>query len=505
MADFIERHAEKIAGVLSCLDRVVITGTLPDICHADAATRFLFNKGFRIFDYTQFAEPLRDQIRLHAETLASAHGLTIESLRNRDVRKEDRIQEILAQRGRHPGLVHVFSAMEPCPSFQPWHDKTTHKTFLKYKDGKCLHYYFYLIDPMLGLCYLRVPTWAPFRLQFYFNGHNLLAHKLDLAGIGYKMIDNAFVEIQDWQDAQTLAETIHVPSLQRKLDQLARSYCPVLAEFSSGVHWSLMQVEYATDLVFHRQDVLRPLYEALARTAIHAVKCEQVATFLGHRLTESYEGEIGNDFSTRVEGTRIKHYMGPAAIKMYDKFALILRVETTCNDVTFFKHHRRVEHHDGTWDMRLAPMKKSIYSLPDLMTLLHDANRRYLEFLGTIDDPTAGVQRLEKISERVHDRDRSYRGFNLFDGDDLDLFLAISRGQFLISGFRNCDLRAWLPGKSAVQLGRMVKRLRAHGLLKKIGKRYKYYLTKLGRTVVTTALKLRELVIIPCLNQPATM
>ena len=117
-------------------------------------------------------------------------------------------------------------------------------------------------------------------------------------------------------------ETIHVPTLHRKLDQLARTYCPVIARFPSGVHWSLMQVEYATDMVFHQQDVLRPLYEALSRTAIHAVKCEQVATFLGRRLTESYEGEIGNDFSTRMEGTRIKHHMGPASIKMYDKFAL---------------------------------------------------------------------------------------------------------------------------------------------------------------------------------------
>jgi hypothetical protein len=197
--------------------------------------------------------------------------------------------------------------------------------------------------------------------------------------------------------------------------------------------------------------------------------------------------------------------MGPAAIKMYDKFALVLRVETTCNDVTFFKHHRRVEHRDGTWEMKLAPMKKSIYSLPDLMGLLDAANRRYLGFLGSLDDPTAGVQRLEKIAEPVHDEGRSHRGFNLFAGDDLDLFQAISRGQFTISGFRNRDLREWLPGRSGTQLGRMIKRLRAHGLLKKIGKRYKYYLTKLGRTVVTTALKFRELFIIPSLNEPATL
>ena len=47
-----------------------------------------------------------------------------------------------------------------------------------------------------------------------------------------------------------------------------------------------------------------------------------------------------------------------------------------------------------------------------------------------------------------------------------------------------------------------MSRFRTHGLLKKIGKRYKYYLTTLGRTVATAALKLRELGISPMLNQP---
>ena len=45
-------------GVLSCYDRIVITGTLPGICYAAGMTRFLNAKGFRIFDYARFAEPL---------------------------------------------------------------------------------------------------------------------------------------------------------------------------------------------------------------------------------------------------------------------------------------------------------------------------------------------------------------------------------------------------------------------------------------------------------------
>ncbi|MCF2941933.1 MarR family transcriptional regulator, partial [Paenibacillus alkaliterrae] len=63
--------------------------------------------------------------------------------------------------------------------------------------SKCLHYYFYFIDPDFGLCYLRVPTWCPFRLQFYMNGHNWLASRLTKQGIEYRMRDNAFLHIGD--------------------------------------------------------------------------------------------------------------------------------------------------------------------------------------------------------------------------------------------------------------------------------------------------------------------
>ncbi len=36
-----------------------------------------------------------------------------------------------------------------------------------------------------GLCYLRVPTWAPFGLQFYCNGHGAVARALKREGIGF--------------------------------------------------------------------------------------------------------------------------------------------------------------------------------------------------------------------------------------------------------------------------------------------------------------------------------
>jgi hypothetical protein len=105
--------------------------------------------------------------------------------------------------------------------------------------------------------------------------------------------------------------------------------------------------------------------------------------------------------------------------------------------------------------------------------------------------PSSGASSPEKLVRPVREDDRSYRGLNLFHGEDLDLFHAIIRGEFTISGFRGCHLRAILPDVSGPQMSRLLKRLRIHGLIKKIGGRYKYYLTTFGRTIVTAALKLR--------------
>jgi hypothetical protein len=354
-----ERYARQIAGVLSCYDRIVITGTLPGVCFPEGMARHLRVQGVRVFDYPRFVEPLRNAIRENAARLAQEHGLAIEFVRAVGAfRKEDRIKAVLAQRGTAPGLVHIFSAMEPCPAFMPWTDKATGKTSLRYKDGKCLHFYFYFIDAAFGLCYLRVPTWAPFRLQFYCNGHNWLAGQLDQAGIACQQLDNTFSSIADWQRAQALSDAFPIEQVHQLLDRVAARYCPVAARFETTYHWSIMQVEYATDLVFFRQEDLRPLYDTLVRTAIHAVKPEHVATFLGRKLTGNYADEVGNDFHTRIEGTRLKHHMGPVAIKLYDKQALVLRIETTVNDVSFFRHHRQVEHRDGTKETKLAPCRR---------------------------------------------------------------------------------------------------------------------------------------------------
>ncbi len=249
-----DKYADKIYGTITCYDRIIIQGYIPGWSYADGMTGYLKAHDIRIFDFSNFSQPLTEQVRQNAQRIAKENGIEIEFIRKlRAFRKDDRIQEIISQTGKTEGLIHIFSAMEQCNTYKPWHDKTTGKTFLKFDQSKCLHYYFYFIDKELGLCYLRVPTWAPFRLQFYMNGHNLLAYKLKKKGIDFRMLDNAFLQISDVEAAQKLSDRINPEDLHKVLDVFAKRFCPVADSLELGYTWTVQQIECATDVMFKQQ------------------------------------------------------------------------------------------------------------------------------------------------------------------------------------------------------------------------------------------------------------
>jgi hypothetical protein len=389
--------------------------------------------------------------------------------------------------------------MEACNAYQPWHDKQTHKTSVRPDSGKCLHYYFYVMDGDLGLVYLRVPTWAPFRLQFYCNGHSWLARRLAAEGIGFTAADNAFVHIDDWQRAQELADKLSPDRLHRVLDRYAALCCPVLDTFGQSYHWSLMQVEYATDLVFRSAATLKPLYDQLARESVLSVRAEQIATFLGRQITPQLAQDLGSQFSTRIEGTCIKHRFGSSSIKMYDKVGCVLRIETTTNDVSFFKHHRKVEHRQGPATRALAPVKKTIYSLIDLREILFACNRRYLAHLAALDDFSAGVRALDRLTKTRTVDDKTVKGINFFDPTDNALLHALQNPRVNIAGIRRADLLPLLDQLSPHRLSRQLRRMRDIGLIKRVTGTYRYYLTRIGRAATAALCRVTQTIIIPAL------
>jgi hypothetical protein len=210
------------------------------------------------------------------------------------------------------------------------------------------------------------------------------------------------------------------------LDHYAEQCCPVSGVFGQSYHWRLMPVEYATDLAFRSSVTLGPLYDQLIRESVFSVKAAQLATFLGRQITPQLAQEIGSRFSTRIEGTCVKHRFGKSSIKMYDKAGIVLRIETTTNDVSFFKHHRKVEHRNGPATRDLAPVKKSIYSLIDLREILLGCNRRYLAHLSALDDFSAGVRALERLTKPHRVEEKTVKGINFFDPLDNALLRALA-------------------------------------------------------------------------------
>ena len=492
-----EKYHDQLKGELNCYDRIIITGSLQPLCYAQGMTYYLYQNQIRIFDYaTMFAEPLTKEIRENAERIAKNNHIQIDFIRKKNFRQEDKVAEILKDRGTHPGLVHIFGTMEQCISYKPWHDKESGKTFVKTSTGKCLHYYFYFIHVEFGLCFFRMSTWSPFSVEFYCNGHNWLAGKLTEYNIPYELSDNAFTKIADFNVANRIAAEFDPSVLHHELDALAREYCPPVERLGLQYRWSIKQVEYATDLVF-KPGFLSSFYPTLAQTLSTCVQPDDISGFLGHKLNGNYIGEITTRLKKRPYCICIKHRMGPTTIKMYDKFGLVLRIETTTNDVSFFRAYREVVHRSGISEMKWAKMKKSIYSLVPLQQIALASNYRYLQFISAIETPQIGVSLLNNITKSKQEKQHSYKGFNLLSEEDNNIFRALVRGEFAISGFTHKALYQLLPDKTKSQIGRLIKRLHVHGLIKKVAHRYKYYISELGRQVAVTVLKLRDMVVVP--------
>ena len=96
-------------------------------------------------------------------------------------------------------------------------------------------------------------------------------------------------------------------------------------------------------------------------------------------------------------------------------------------------------------------MKRSLYSLPALREALRAAHHRYWEFISTLADPSAGVEKLPKLSQTAIEQERSYRGFNLFCEEDQQLMQVLARGEFNIRGLQTEPCATTYPTRTAAK------------------------------------------------------
>ena len=184
-------------------------------------------------------------------------------------------------------------------------------------------------------------------------------------------------------------------------------------------------------------------------------------------------------------------------LKMYDKFGLIVRVETVINRPREFSVYRTRHHRDGTTSEGYFPMNKDVGSLIHYQEQALACNRRYLDALAGVDDPAPAYHKLRQLTEPKRRADRSFAGFNPARRDDLRLFTAIMDGDHIARGFRNRDIRQVLFGpdnsdtyRRSAAVGRMLKRLHVRQLVAKIPRTRRWRMTEIGRTLLGRAIQL---------------
>ena len=495
---FLTKFASLIVCTLHCFDRVIFKGHL-----AMSSSRELE----RFVDYVLrvrrshfimvLAPEYSDRLVEHAQRFAKKNRRTY-LYRTGSFRKEHWAQQLIREQRLERGLVGILCTLETCNSFKLVPGDQRPRFVSSPRAQRVLYYYF--LDPQLGLIHVRLQTWAPFTLQVYVNGHDWLAQQMVRLGLGFVQLDNAFTQLDDPVKAQRQADRFAHLDWTKILSRYGRLVNPLLDKELAcyRVRWVVDQAEFATDLLFKSPDILTGLYRKLLQFATLTFSPKDILGFLGRKWNRRFDGDLQTDVKTdRLLGTRIKHRMTKNWLKMYDKFGLILRVETVINRPKEFSVYRTRHHRDGSTSHGWFPMNKDVGSLVHYQEQALACNRRYLDALAVVDDPAPAYQELRQLTEPKVLAGRSLAGFNPARREDVRLFTAVLDGDHIARGFRNRDVRAALFGdggpdkaRHSAAVGRLLKRLHARHLLAKIPRTRRWRVTERGRQLLGRAVEL---------------
>ncbi len=496
----LEKFTDKIKGVLSAFDRMIIKGHLRQLFSDSGKRYFLSQEDVLLKDFGDYAERITKSLKEHVMKMAEESGRPLIYLNSSKTSKEGTAQDALKRGPVEEGLICILSTLEMNNSFVLKKNRETQKLELTNGQRKCLHYYFYYLDKDFGFMHVKLQTWFPFEIQVYVNGREYLAKQLDKAGISYERYDNCFTSIDNIEVAQKISDEF----LGKKLDGLLNHFAGLINPFITRIHeilgcdyfWCMDQCEYATDVMFNSRQDLESIYMDFVKHGIVAFQFDDVMTFMGRKMHPAFSGEVVSDIKKRPWGIRIKHRMKNNSIKMYDK-ASVLRVETTINNPREFKIYKKSEKEEkpGKW----VPMGKSIANLYRYAQVSKAANQRYLDAVALADLRGDCIAEIEKICTKIEKGNRSYSAFNPLSEETARIFRAILDGGNHINGLTNASIKKAIYPDASVddkkvrnKVTRLLGKLKAHGVIKKVPRSFRYRITPKGIRLITAVLSIKN-------------
>ena len=512
MKNFLQRFAVLIAGVLHGFDRLVFKGKLCPLYSPQGMNCLLRCNHVLIKDFKDYAYAVTDQV-LDASWLAWAQALgRYRYLNSGKIDKEAVAREIARQHHVQRGLVCVLACVEPCWTF----DKAVRPDgtlTVRGEPGRCRHLYHYFLHPTFGWMYVRLQTWFPFEIQVGINGREWLARQMTQERLRYVRSDNKFVAVQDWTRAQQLLDQQLATDWVRELDALQQQVHPLhpghLGRMPVKYNWTTFQSEWATDVVFCQQKVLEPWYDRWLRQAVLSYDSSDILCFFGRSPAVFRKGRtrIETSVHAHFEGKRIKHWVDGNSLKLYTH-ANVLRTETTLNDTNPIQVQRPpADDPEGTPARRT--MRRSVVDLAQRAAFSENVNERYLEALATTAETRTLKELVEPLTQRVLEPrckpgqpPRQVRGLNPLATADAKLLTVISDPKWMINDLRNRELVAALYDtatddpkerrRRSAHVTRLLRLLRAHGLLEKIPRTHRYQMPAEARPKIQALLACRN-------------
>ena len=345
---------------------------------------------------------------------------------------------------------------------------------------------------------IRLQTWFPYHIQIAMNGREWLRRSLEKSGIEHTVKGNKILSLGDFRKAQSFLDAQRdahwTEILNGFLPEVFPSTEKVLGEGLS-YYWTLWQSELATDLIFDSPKQIDPFIDTLLRYAFMTGNMTSVMRYMDRPLTAAGlpRANCADEFKGRCmsfnDGVCVRFWINRNSVKVYNE-ANVLRVETTMNNPAMFKAYRHKFGDSADAPKQCRPLRKSVADTTLTAAKSAEVNDRFMNQLAQCTDKTPASEIFSGVCSVKKKNGRRIRALDL-TGKDRSLIQAISTPRFSISGMTNGTLREILRdepgagGKTQKQLSSKVSRqlrmLRDHGLIKKVPRQNRYYLTPKGR------------------------
>jgi hypothetical protein len=393
-------------------------------------------------------------------------------------RKDDVTQQYLKRFDADEGVLYIGRAQEKARVVRTERRRCA-RTGMSYPwvvDGSAMvnHYYFYCVDSDFGPFFLKFCSYFPYNAKLCINGNEYAKRQLTKRGIAFEALDNGVLSCEDPAALQRICDGLD----DKKIEGLLRKWLARLPhpfdrrDRTAGYRYtlSILQAEFALTQVLDRPVTGRIFFEQVIRENLDIGRPGQVQLIFDRRVSRRTPGR----FRTRVitEGVTPSLHVDykRSRIKQYHKQGQALRTETTIND---------------THDFGLGRL---LHNLPELRRIGFAANRRLLQIEQISHDCALGQDAFQDLQRPREVAGQRVPGLRFGDANAQALLNALLMFVFVARGFANKDLRqafAVLLGRRAEDItpGRMsyeLRRLRLHGLIRRLPKTHRYRLTDEG-------------------------